>query len=90
MNKLNVEFQGQLTLAIDIFRGNHDKKFLCQLISSQLDIDRLDYLKRDSFYTGVAEGNINSERLIYMLNVVDDELVVEEKRDLFYRKIFSC
>ena len=79
MNKLNVEFQGRLTLAIDIFRGNHDKKFLCQLISSQLDIDRLDYLKRDSFYTGVAEGNINSERLIYMLNVVDDELVVEEK-----------
>lgn len=79
MNKLNSEFNGQLTLAIDIFRGNHDKKFLCQLISSQLDVDRLDYLKRDSFYTGVAEGNINSERLINMLNVVDDELVVEEK-----------
>lgn len=79
MNKLNSEFNGQLTLAIDIFRGNHDKKFLCQLISSQLDIDRLDYLKRDSFYTGVAEGNINSERLINMLNVVDNELVVEEK-----------
>jgi HD superfamily phosphohydrolase len=79
MNKLNSEFDGQLTLAIDIFRGNHHKKFLCQLISSQLDIDRLDYLKRDSFYTGVAEGNINSERLINMLNVVDDELVVEEK-----------
>jgi HD superfamily phosphohydrolase len=79
MNKLNLEFNGQLTLAINIFRGNHDKKFLCQLISSQLDVDRLDYLKRDSFYTGVAEGNINSERLINMLNVVDDELVVEEK-----------
>ncbi|NEV94251.1 HD domain-containing protein [Psychroflexus sp. YR1-1] len=79
MNKLNSEFNGQLDLAIDIFRGNHEKKFLCQLISSQLDIDRLDYLKRDSFYTGVAEGNINSERLINMLNVVDDELVVEEK-----------
>lgn len=79
MNKLNSEFNGQLSLAIDIFRGNHPKTFLCQLISSQLDIDRLDYLKRDSFYTGVAEGNINSERLINMLNVVDDELVVEEK-----------
>ncbi|SDG86772.1 HD domain-containing protein [Psychroflexus sediminis] len=79
MNRLNSEFEGQLNLAIDIFRGNHHKKFLCQLISSQLDIDRLDYLKRDSFYTGVAEGNINSERLINMLNVVDDELVVEEK-----------
>ncbi|MBZ9626777.1 HD domain-containing protein [Psychroflexus sp. CAK57W] len=79
MNKLNSEFNGQLDLAIDIFRGNHKKKFLCQLISSQLDIDRLDYLKRDSFYTGVAEGNINSERLINMLNVVDNELVVEEK-----------
>lgn len=79
MNKLNSEFNGQLSLAINIFRGNHTKTFLCQLISSQLDIDRLDYLKRDSFYTGVAEGNINSERLINMLNVVDDELVVEEK-----------
>ena len=79
MNKLNSEFNGQLSLAIDIFRGNYEKKFLFQLISSQLDIDRLDYLKRDSFYTGVAEGNINSERLINMLNVVDDELVVEEK-----------
>lgn len=79
MNKLNSKFNGQLTLAIDVFRGNYNKKFLCQLISSQLDIDRLDYLKRDSFYTGVAEGNINSERLINMLNVVDDELVVEEK-----------
>jgi HD superfamily phosphohydrolase len=79
MNKLNSEFHGQLSLAIDIFRGYHHKKFLCQLISGQLDIDRLDYLKRDSFYTGVAEGNINSERLINMLNVVDNELVVEEK-----------
>jgi len=79
MNKLNSEFHGQLSLAIDIFKGQHHKKFLCQLISSQLDIDRLDYLKRDSFYTGVAEGNINSERLINMLNVVDNELVVEEK-----------
>ncbi len=79
MNKLNAEFDGQLSLAIKMFRGDYSKKFLCQLVSSQLDVDRLDYLKRDSFYTGVAEGNINSERLINMLNVVDDELVVEEK-----------
>ncbi|MFN2261185.1 MAG: HD domain-containing protein [Psychroflexus sp.] len=79
MEKLNSEFDGRLTLAIEIFRGNYPKQFLCQLLSSQLDIDRLDYLKRDSFYTGVAEGNINSERLINMLNVVDEKLVVEEK-----------
>lgn len=79
MEKLNREFDGQLTLAIEIFRGNYFKQFLCQLLASQLDIDRLDYLKRDSFYTGVAEGNINSERMINMLNVVDQNLVVEEK-----------
>ena len=79
MKVLNKEFNGALSLAINIFKGNHPKKFLNQLISSQLDIDRLDYLKRDSFYTGVAEGNVNSERLITMLNVVDNVLVVEEK-----------
>ncbi|WP_157358297.1 HD domain-containing protein [Winogradskyella sp. J14-2] len=79
MKKLNKEFNGSLTLAISIFKGEYPRKFMCQLISSQLDMDRADYLKRDSFYTGVAEGNINSERLITMLNVVDDELVVEEK-----------
>ncbi|WP_127845032.1 HD domain-containing protein [Psychroflexus aestuariivivens] len=79
MQKLNQEFEGQLDLAIEIFRGNYYKQFLCQLLASQLDIDRLDYLKRDSFYTGVAEGNINSERMINMLNVVDQNLVVEEK-----------
>ena len=79
MEILNEEFNGKLTLAIAIFKGNHSKKFLNQLISSQLDIDRLDYLKRDSFYTGVAEGNVNSERLITMLNVVNNNLVVEEK-----------
>jgi len=79
MEVLNEEFNGQLSLAIEIFKGNHPKNFLYQLISSQLDMDRLDYLKRDSFYTGVAEGNINSERLITMLNVVDNQLVVEEK-----------
>ena len=79
MEKLNEEFNGSLTLAIEIFKGGYPRKFLYQLISSQLDMDRADYLKRDSFYTGVAEGNINSERLITMLNVVDDELVIEEK-----------
>ncbi|WP_298535194.1 HD domain-containing protein [uncultured Algibacter sp.] len=79
MEQLNVEFNGSLTLAIKIFKGEYSRKFMCQLISGQLDMDRADYLKRDSFYTGVAEGNINSERLITMLNVVDDELVIEEK-----------
>lgn len=79
MEYLNEEFEGKLTLAIEIFKGTYSRKFLCQLISSQLDIDRLDYLKRDSFYTGVTEGNISSERLIAMMNVKDDALVIEEK-----------
>ena len=79
MNRLNKEFDGKLDLAIQIFQGKYHRKFMLQLISSQLDMDRMDYLKRDSFYSGVAEGNINSERLIQMLNVVNDELVVEEK-----------
>lgn len=79
MEALNSEFNGQLSLAIEIFKGNYHRKFLHQLISSQLDMDRLDYLKRDSFYTGVAEGTINSERLITMLYVKNDNLVVEEK-----------
>jgi uncharacterized protein len=79
MEKLNVEFDNKLALAIKIFKGNYHRKFMLQLISSQLDMDRLDYLKRDSFYTGVNEGNINSERLIQMMNVVDDVLVIEEK-----------
>lgn len=79
MQVLNDKFNGRLTLAIKIFKGLHPKSFLNQLVSSQLDVDRLDYLKRDSFYTGVAEGNINAERLITMLNVVDNQLVVEEK-----------
>ncbi len=79
MEDLNAKFNGSLTLAIAIFKKEHPKKFLNQLVSSQLDMDRMDYLKRDSFYTGVSEGNINSERLITMLNVVDGELVVEEK-----------
>jgi uncharacterized protein len=79
MNKLNDEFEGKLSLAIQIFKGDYHRKFMLQLISSQLDMDRMDYLKRDSFYTGVAEGNINSDRLIQMLNVADDYLVLEEK-----------
>ncbi len=79
MEELNEEFNQKLSLAIKIFKGNYHRKFLFQLISSQLDMDRLDYLKRDSFYTGVAEGNINSERLITMLNVKNDNLVIEEK-----------
>jgi HD superfamily phosphohydrolase len=79
MERLNEEFNGSLTLAINIFKGEYQRSFMCELISSQLDIDRADYLKRDSFYTGVAEGNVNSERLLTMLNVVDDNLVVEEK-----------
>lgn len=79
MEKLNIEFNSSLTLAIKIFKGEYPRPFMCELISGQLDMDRADYLKRDSFYTGVAEGNINSERLITMLNVVDDKLVIEEK-----------
>ena len=79
MKKLNNEFKGKLDLAIEIFEGKYKRKFLCQLISSQLDIDRLDYLKRDSFYTGVTEGNISSDRLIAMMNVKNDDLVIEQK-----------
>jgi len=79
MEDLNREFEGQLALAIAIFKGEYHRKFMGQLISSQIDMDRADYLKRDSFYTGVAEGNVNSERLISMMNVVNDELVIEEK-----------
>lgn len=79
MDKLNREFNGQLDLAIKIFKGEYHRKFMLHLISSQLDMDRMDYLKRDSFYSGVAEGNINSERLIQMLDVEDDKLVIEEK-----------
>lgn len=79
MSKLNLEFGGKLTLAIQIFNNKHPKKFLHQLVSSQLDMDRLDYLKRDSFFTGVSEGVISSDRIIKMLNVVKNQLVVEQK-----------
>ncbi|MCG8579381.1 MAG: HD domain-containing protein [Bacteroidales bacterium] len=79
MQKLNKEFGGQLDVAIEIFNNTYPKKFLHQLVSSQLDMDRLDYLKRDSFFSGVSEGVIGSDRIIKMLNVVDDKLVIESK-----------
>lgn len=79
MKQLNEEFNGALDLAIDIFTNQYHRRFFNQLISSQLDIDRLDYLNRDSFYTGVVEGNISSERLIAMMNVIDDELIIDTK-----------
>ncbi len=79
MEKLNIEFNGELGLAIEIFNGKYSRKFLHQLVSSQLDIDRLDYLNRDSYFTGVVEGKIGSERIIKLLNVHNDELVVDEK-----------
>lgn len=79
MQKLDSEFSGRLSLAIEIFRNTYPKRFLHQLVSSQLDMDRLDYLTRDSFYTGVSEGIVGLERIIQMLHVTDDVLVVEEK-----------
>ena len=79
MELLNEEFDGQLDKAIAIFKGKSDRPFLNHLVSSQFDMDRLDYLKRDSFFAGVTEGNINSERLISTINVVEDSLVIEEK-----------
>ena len=96
MKRLNKEFNNQLDLAIQIFQGDYHRPFLCQLISGQFDMDRADYLKRDSFYTGVAEGNVNSERLITMLNVVNNRLVVEEKgiysveKFLMARRLMYC
>jgi len=79
MEQINRDMGGQLNLAVSIFKGEYPKNFLHQLISSQLDMDRLDYLRRDSFFTGVTEGNIGSARIIKMLNVVNDSLVVEHK-----------
>lgn len=79
MQELNRIFPEKLSIAIEIFQKKYPKAFMNQLVSSQLDMDRLDYLKRDSFYTGVGEGNINSERIIAMLTVKDDTLIVEEK-----------
>lgn len=79
MDKLNEEFEGRLAPAIAIFKGQYHRSFFCQLISSQLDLDRMDYLNRDSFFTGVSEGVISFDRIIKMFNVVDDQLVIEEK-----------
>lgn len=79
MEQINSEMNGGLNLALKIFKNEYPKKFLHQLISSQLDMDRLDYLRRDSFFTGVTEGNIGSARIIKMLDVVNDQLVVEQK-----------
>lgn len=79
MKMLNKEFSGQLDTAIAMFKNSYKRKFFHQLISSQLDVDRLDYLNRDSFYTGVSEGNISVDRIISHLDVIEDEIVVEEK-----------
>jgi HD superfamily phosphohydrolase len=79
MEKLNEEYHGKLSLAIDIFKGDYPRKFLHELIAGQVDMDRLDYLRRDSFFTGVIEGSVGSDRIIRMLNVVNDRLVIDEK-----------
>ena len=79
MEELNHQFDGALDSAITIFNGKHPRKFLHQLVSSQLDMDRLDYLRRDSYFTGVTEGAVGSERIIKMLRVIDDQLVVDRK-----------
>ena len=79
MNELNIEFDGKLDLTIKMFNNSYKRNFFHQLISSHIDLDRLDYLKRDSFYSGVTEGNINSERLISMMNVYENELVFDIK-----------
>ena len=79
MRKLNETYTGKLDMAIEIFSGTYSRNFLHELISGQMDMDRLDYLRRDSFFTGVIEGSVGSDRIIRMLNVVDDRLVVDEK-----------
>ena len=79
MNKMNDEFHGALDTAIQIFTDQHPKKFLHQLVSGQLDLDRMDYLNRDSFFTGVAEGKIGYDRIIKMMTVVNNQLVIQEK-----------
>jgi HD superfamily phosphohydrolase len=79
MEKMNEKYDGRLDLAIEIFKGTYPRRFLHELISGQMDMDRLDYLRRDSFFTGVIEGSVGSDRIIRMLNVVNDSLVIEEK-----------
>ena len=79
MKELNSQFNGRLSLAISVFDGSYKRRFLTELISGQMDMDRMDYLRRDSFFTGVIEGEVGSDRIIHMLNVSDDMLVVDEK-----------
>jgi len=79
MERMNETFGGRLELAIEIFKGTYSRRFLHELIAGQMDMDRLDYLKRDSFFTGVIEGSVGSDRIIRMLNVVDGRLVIDEK-----------
>lgn len=79
MEMINSSMSGRLNMAISIFRGDYSKRFLHQLVSSQLDVDRLDYLRRDSFFSGVAEGMIGLERIIKMMTVLDNDLVIESK-----------
>ena len=79
MKELNRQFNGRLSLAIKIFEGSYRRRFFHELIAGQMDMDRMDYLRRDSFYTGVIEGSVGSDRIIRMLNVSDDRLVIEEK-----------
>ncbi|WP_339678505.1 HD domain-containing protein [Cyclobacterium marinum] len=78
-DELNKQFNGQLSMAKDIFVGSYERKFFHQLVSSQLDIDRLDYLQRDCFFTGVSEGTIGADRIIKMMTIINDEVVIEEK-----------
>ncbi|HEX5625223.1 MAG TPA: HD domain-containing protein [Saprospiraceae bacterium] len=82
MDALNREFDGRLDLAIEIFSGRYPRRFLCELVASQLDVDRMDYLNRDSFYSGVVEGTIGCDRILNMMDIADDRLVVEEKSAL--------
>ncbi len=99
MNLLNEEFNGRLSMAIEIFKGKYPRRFMHQLVSGQLDLDRLDYITRDSYYTGVAEGVIGYDRIISMIDVVDNSLVVEEKaiysiqkflvaREIMYKQVY--
>ncbi len=90
MHELNRQFDGRLTLAIRMFAGEYERPFFHQLVSSQLDMDRMDYLNRDSFYTGVAEGTIGADRLIKMLDLVQDRLVVEAKGILSIENFLSA
>lgn len=82
MESLNQELEGSLDLAIEVFKGHYPKKFLCELVAGQLDVDRMDYLNRDSFYSGVVEGTIGYHRLLTMMDVEDEHLVFEEKAGL--------